>query len=201
MPITLTSGTMHGFRNGTLLPTAHLLPQPVFSPQIDALINGVPGWTWDLSEGILLSDMENFRGLGTANVDGSSGELTQNVSALAQWICTVGKWWVTWFTKAANPGIQYHTGLEHQQLSPAWHLIDQHDGMNHGGNDTGVYWPKMERDAGMRTQGANHTAKPMGGLRRVEYQVEPVASSGAAYDWSQEHPGSNSTAPLRVQMR
>jgi hypothetical protein len=149
-----------------------LLPQPFAHPQVDALVNGVPGWKWDLNEGILVSDMENFRGSGTASIDKSSGELTQNVFSSGAVDMYGGQVVGNMVFQAANPGIQYHTGLEHQHLSPAWHLPAQHDRMHHGGSSTGVYWPNMERDAGMRTHGA------------VEYHIEPVASSGAAYDWS-----------------
>ncbi|TVU23500.1 hypothetical protein EJB05_25873, partial [Eragrostis curvula] len=177
------------------VPTAPLLPQPVLRPQVNALVNGVPGWTWDLDEGILMSDMENLSGLGIATVDRSSGELNQNVFSSGA-VDLHGRQMVGDMAyQAANPEIQYDTGLEHQQLSPAWHLIAQQNGMHHGGTGTGVYWPMMERDAGMQTHVVNYTSWPVGGLRRVEYQTAPAASSGVTYGWSQGHPGSNLTAP------
>lgn len=125
------SGTMHGFNKGAPMPMADLLPQPFSSPQIDALVNGVPGWKWDLSEGILLSDMENFPGAaGTANVDRSSGELPQNVFSTGTVDLHRGQMVGDMVYQAVNPRIQYHTDLQHQQLSPAWHHLAQHDEMN-----------------------------------------------------------------------
>ncbi|KAK3119362.1 hypothetical protein QOZ80_9BG0718690 [Eleusine coracana subsp. coracana] len=94
---------------GTALPAAHLLPQPFPSPQIDALVNGVPGWTWDLNEGVLLSDMENFSGLGTTNVDRSSSELSQNVLSTGAVDLHGGQAVGGMVYQAANPGIQSHS--------------------------------------------------------------------------------------------
>ncbi|TVU23457.1 hypothetical protein EJB05_25826, partial [Eragrostis curvula] len=164
------------------VPTAPLLPQPIFRPQVNALVNGVPGWTWDLDEGILMSDMENLSGVGIATVNRSSGKLNQNVFSSGA-VDLHGREMAGDMTyQAAIPAIQYNTALEHQQLSPAWNLIAQQNGMHHGGSGTGVYWPMMERDAGMQTHVTNYTAGP-------------VASSDVAYVWSQGHPGSNLMVP------
>jgi hypothetical protein len=96
------SSSYANFHKGTPLPMAHLLPQPFARPQVGALVNGVPGWKWDLNRGILVSDMENFHGLGTATMDRSSGELAQNVSSSGAVDLSVR--WEKWCSKLLTLG-------------------------------------------------------------------------------------------------
>jgi hypothetical protein len=114
-------------------------------------------------------------------------------------------------TVMANPEIQYHTGLAHQQVNPIWFPHCQQDVSYHSSSGTGVYWPQMDVGTAMQSHGvtgplvgAGHrgyqlmppqmdvgaalqshgVTRPVVGAGHPGYQLMPVASPGTAYTGS-----------------
>jgi len=122
-------------------------------------INSSTGWTWDTSEGILISEYLT-RARSRVSVLQFPPEVSPNLLRL----CTVqgGQFDVHGVVGgmaygaafgAPSPEVWYQPGPEHEQLNPAWFPHVQLDGMHHHGG-TGVYLPRMDHGAGAQTQGA-----------------------------------------------
>nr|CAB3492262.1 unnamed protein product [Digitaria exilis] len=107
---------------GLALPTTHLLHN-IYIPQNNVPgVNSAPGWSWDTAERVLISDMDDTQGFGTAITAKSGTAPAQNV------LPRVGEMDVMLgvqamggmaYTPAAHPEVLHHTGTELQQLNPA----------------------------------------------------------------------------------
>uniref|UniRef100_A0A0A9G3D6 Uncharacterized protein n=1 Tax=Arundo donax TaxID=35708 RepID=A0A0A9G3D6_ARUDO len=184
-------GMTLGLCQGAALPTAHLLPRPVFLAPNNALGNSVPGWTWNPAEGILISDVGNVPGSVSTTINRSVGELTPTVGwgdamGLHGGGQVVGDMAAY---QAANPGLYMP-----ECVPDAVRLTE------HGGTGTGVFWPGMAPDAGVQTHNADLTAAGRTAAGHFEYRPEPVMPPGLALGWSQGHPASAGTAPYWEQI-
>ncbi|CAL4990933.1 unnamed protein product [Urochloa decumbens] len=163
----------------------YLLPGPVSIPVPENNLSGVnigpaPGWTWDVADGVLISDVGDASGLGSART-ARSGDAPTNAYRVGQMDLMLG-------TQAAGGMSLYHTGAELEQLNPAWFPHVQHEGMQHhgGSSGTGVYLLGMDQGAGTQAHSgaAGYVAGPMvGPVQHPDYQLmaPAVASSAAAW--------------------
>ena len=176
---------MCGFTQGaSALSTAHVLPGPISVPE-NNILNGssAPVWMWDPAEGILTSDIGNIAVVGTAITSRSRSELTESIYGVSEMDqhCMQVIGGMSYDTVVANPEIQYHAGLAHQQVNPVWLPHGQQDMSYHSSSGTGVYWPQMDVGAAMQSHGVTG---PVVGAGHPGYQLMPVASPGAAYTGS-----------------
>ncbi|CAO1940170.1 unnamed protein product [Urochloa humidicola] len=152
------------------MPTTHLLPGSVSIPVPEnnlpaAGIGPAPGWTWNTADGILISDMGNALGLGSAHTARSGDASTDAYQAMGGMAL-------------------YHIGAELEQLNPAWSPHVQHQGMQHhgGSSGTGMYLLGMDGGAGTQAHGgtAGYVAGPMVGAVHPDYQLMPAVLSPVA---------------------
>ena len=165
---------MCGFTQGSsALSTAHVLPGPISVPENNVLSgSSAPVWMWDPAEGILTSDIGNIAVVGTAITSRSGSELTESIYGAGQMDphCMQIIGGMSYDTVVANPEIQYHAGLAHQQVNPVWLPHGQQDMSYHSSSGTGVYWPQMDVGAAMQSHGVT---RPVVGAGHPGYQLMP----------------------------
>ncbi|CAN6373664.1 unnamed protein product [Urochloa humidicola] len=160
------------------MPTTHLLPGPVSVPVPEnnlpgANIGPASGLTWNTADGVLISDMGDAPGLGSART-ARSGDAPANAYQVGQMDLMLG-------AQAVGGMALYHTAAELEQLNPVWFPHVQHQGGGSGG--TGVYLLGMDGGAGAQAHGgaAGYVAGPMvGAVQHPDYQLMPAVASPVA---------------------
>ncbi|CAL4982580.1 unnamed protein product [Urochloa decumbens] len=164
--------------------TTHLLPGPVSIPVPENNLPGVnigpaPGWTWDVANGVLISDVGDASGLGSART-ARSGDAPTNAYRVSQMDLMLD-------AQAAGGMALYHTGAELEQLNPAWFPHVQHQGIHGGSGGTGMYLMGMDGGAGAQAHGgaASYMAGPMvGPVQHPDYQLMAPAVASSVAAWS-----------------
>nr|CAB3490578.1 unnamed protein product [Digitaria exilis] len=147
-------------------------------------VNSAPGWSWDTAERLLISDMDDTQGFGTA-ITGKSGTApAQNVlPRVSEMDVMLGLQAMGGmaYAPAASPEVLRHTGTELQQLNPTWFPHIQHNGRHHHGG-TGVYFLGTDQGAATQTQGGDgYVAGPIvGPVQHPEYQLMPAVEPPVA---------------------
>ncbi|CAN6382119.1 unnamed protein product [Urochloa humidicola] len=160
---------------GAAMPTTtHVLPGPASVPVPENNLPGVnigpaPGWNWDTTDGVLISDVGDALGLGSARTARSGDAPTQTAYRVGQMDLMHGAQAV---------------GAELEQLNPAWSPHVQHQGMHHhgGSGGTGVYLLGMDGGAGAQAHSgtAGYMAGLMVGAVHPDYQLMPAVVSPVA---------------------